>query len=123
MILVPKRPLGVLSIGVLIVILAAGAVVFAADAANFLLYASKIFSLTLILFGLWVVGLAGIRASNPETYGHGAFNVFSGGILITTLGVAWLLSIYEFPSIYLLATVILVLGFLVVTAAIRTWRK
>ncbi len=119
----PKRPLGVLSIGVSIVILAAGAVVFAADAGNFLLYASKIFSLTLTLFGLWVVGLAGIRASNPEIYGHGAFNVFSGGILITTLGVAWLLSIYEFPAVYLLATVLLILGILVVAAAIRTWRK
>ena len=123
MTLMPKRPLGVLSIGVLTVILAAGAVVFAADAANFLLYASKIFSLALILFGLWVGGLAGLRASNPEVYGSGAFSVFSGGILVTALGAAWLLSIYEFPAVYLLATVVLILGILLVAAAVRTWRK
>ncbi len=121
--LVPKRPLGVLSIGVLIVMLAASAVVFAADAASVLLYASKIFSLTLTLFGLWVAGLAGVRASNPEVYGRGSFSIFSGGILITAVGVAWLLSIYEFPAVYLLSTVLLILGILVVAAAIRTWRK
>ena len=119
----PKRPLGVLSIGVLTVILAAGAVVFAADAANFFLYASKIFSLALTLFGLWVGGLAGLRASNPEVYGRGAFSVFSGGILVTALGAAWLLAIYEFPAVYLLATVVLILGILLVAAAVRTWRK
>ncbi len=119
----PKRPLGVLSIGALIVILAASAVVFAADAADFLLYASEIFSLTLILFGLWVAGLAGVRASNPEIYGRGAFSIFSGGILIIAVGVAWLLSIYKFPVVYLLSTVLLILGILVVAAAIRTWRK
>jgi len=119
----PKRPLGVLSIGALIVISAASAIVFANDVANFPLYASKILSLTLILFGLWVVGLAGIRASNPEVYGKGAFNVFSGGILITVVGVAWLLAIYEFPALYLLSAVLLILGILVVAAAVRTWRK
>jgi hypothetical protein len=118
----PKRPLGVLSLGILIVILAASAVVFAADAGNFLLYTSKIFSLTLIVFGLWVVGLAGIRASNPEIYGHGAFNLFSGGILITTLGAAWFLYIIELYRVHLFPVVVLILGILVVAAAIRTWR-
>ena len=112
----PKRPLGILSIGVLVVVLAISTYIFAPDL-------SAIFSLTLILFGLWVMVLSGIRAFNPEIYGHGAFNIFSGGILITALGVAWLLSIYEFPVGYLLTTVLLILGILVVAAAVRTWRK
>jgi hypothetical protein len=116
----PKRPLGILSMGVLIVILAVSAFLFASA----ILYSiSEIFSLTLVLFGLWVMVLAGIRASNPETYGHGAFNIFSGGILITIFGVAWFLYLRELLIAYLPAVLLLVVGVLVAVAGIRAWRK
>lgn len=116
--LVPKRPLGVLSLGVLVVILAISASIFAPDL-------SAIFSLTLILFGMWVMVLAGIRASNPEKYGHEAFNVFSGGILITALGLAWFLYARVPPELvgYLLPALLLVVGILIAVAGIRAWRK
>jgi hypothetical protein len=116
----PKRPLGVLSIGVLVVILAISAFLFASA----ILYSiSEIFSLTLVLFGLWVMVLAGIRASNPETYGYGAFNILSGGVLITICGIVWFLYLRELLIAYLPAVLLLVVGILVAIAGIRAWRK
>jgi len=115
----PKRPVGVLSLGILILVLA---VSIAASAAK-ILEVSEIFSLTFILFGLWIIVLAGIRAANPEEYGGGAFNTFSGGVLITTLGVVWLLYVRELPIEYLLSALLLVVGILVAVAGIRAWRK
>ena len=70
----PKKPVGVLTLGILIVVLAVSAAAFAA---KMLVDASEIFSLTLVLFGFWIMVLAGIRIFNPEEYGGGAFNTFS----------------------------------------------
>ena len=116
----PKRPVGVLSLGILIVVLAVSATAFAA---KMLVDVSEIFSLTLILFGLWIIALAGIRAANPEQYGGGAFNTFSGGILLTTLGVVWLLYARELLIEYLLPALLLVMGILVAVVGIQAWRK
>jgi hypothetical protein len=116
----PKRPVGVLSLGILILVLAVSAVAFAAD---MLVDITEIFSLTLVLFGFWIMVLAGISAANPEQYGGGAFNTFSGGILLTTLGVVWLLYVRELLVEYLLPALLLVVGILVAVAGIRAWRK
>ena len=116
----PKRPVGVLSLGILILVLAVSAAAFAA---KMLLDVFEIFSLTFILFGLWIIVLAGIRAANPEQYGGGAFNTFSGGVLITTLGVVWLLYVRELLVEYLLPALLLIVGILVAVAGIRAWRK
>ncbi len=116
----PKRPVGVLSFGILILVLA---VSIAASAANILVNIFEIFSLTFILFGLWVTILAGIRAANPEQYGGGAFNTFSGGILLTTFGVVWSLYIREMFVEYLLPALLLIIGILVAVTGIRAWRK
>ena len=116
----PKRPVGVLSLGILILILA---VSIAAFAANLLVNISEIFSLTLILLGFWIIVLAGIRVVSPEQYGGGAFNTFSGGILLTTLGVVWSLYIHELLVGYLLPALLLVVGILVAVAGARAWRK
>ena len=116
----PKRPVGVLSFGILILVVA---VSMAAFAANILFNIFEMFPLTLILFGLWVTILAGIRAVNPEQYGRGAFNTASVGILLTTLGVIWSLHIREMFVEYLLPALLLVIGILVAVTGIRAWRK
>ncbi len=116
----PKKPVGVLTLGILIVVLAVSAAAFAA---NMLVDVSEIFSLTFILFGFWIMVLAGIRAANPEQYGRGAFNTFSGGILIVTLGIVWLLYARGLLVGYLLPALLLVVGILVAVAGIRVWRK
>jgi len=116
----PKRPVGVLSLGILILVLAVSTAAFAF---NVLVDISEIFSVTLILFGLWIIVLAGLRVVNPEGYGGGVFNTFSGGILITTLGILWLLYVRVLLVEYLLPTLLLVIGILVAVAGIRAWRK
>jgi hypothetical protein len=116
----PKRPVGVLSLGILILVVAVSMV---ASATNILVNIFEIFSLTLILFGLWVTILAGIRAANPEQYGRGAFNTASGGLLLTTLGSIWALYIREMFVEYLLPALLLIIGILVAVTGIRAWRK
>ena len=116
----PKRPVGVLSLGILVLVLAISASLFAA---NMLVDVLEIFSLTLILFGLWTIVLAGIRAVNPEQYGGEAFNTFSGGILITMLGIIWSLYFRGLLVEYLFPALLLVVGILVAVAGIRAWRK
>jgi hypothetical protein len=116
----PKRPVGVLSLGILIVVLAVSATAFATTILN---NVSEMFSLTLILFGFWIIILSGIRATNPEQYGRGAFNTFSGGILLTTLGAVWLLYIRALLIEYLLPALLLIIGILVAVVGIRPWRK
>lgn len=115
----PKKPVAVLSLGILVVILA---VSVAVSVVTELVGVSEIFSITLVLFGLWIIVLAGIRAVNPEEFGAGAFNTFSGGILITTLGIVWLLY-GKLPIEYLLTALLLVVGILVAVVGIRAWRK
>lgn len=116
----PKRPVGVLSLGILILCLAISASAFAA---KMLVDILEIFSITLVLFGLWIIILAGMRAVNQEQYGGGAFTTFSGGLLITMFGVIWSLYIHALFVNYILPTLLLVLGVLVAAAGIRAWRK
>ena len=54
---------------------------------------------------------------------QGAFNTFSGRMLITTLGVVWWLFVRELLVGYLLSALLLVVGILVAVAGIRAWRK
>jgi hypothetical protein len=116
----PKKPVAVLSLGILIVILAVSVTISVVT--ELVVGVSEIFSLTLVLFGLWIIVLAGIRTVNPEEFGAGAFNTFSGGILLTTLGIVWLLY-GKLPIEYLLMVLLLVVGILVVVVGIRAWRK
>jgi hypothetical protein len=116
----PKRPLGVLSLGVFIVVMAISASLLATAILHSIL---EVFSLAFLLFGLWVIVLAGIRASNPEMYGHGTFSIFSGGILIATLGSVSFLYLRGLLTEYLLTVLLFVIGALIVVAGIRVWRK
>jgi hypothetical protein len=116
----PKRPVGVLSLGILILVLAVSTTAFAT---TILVDISEIFSLTLILFGFWIIILSGIRATNSEQYGGGAFNTFSVGVLLTTLGAVWLLYVRALLIEYLLPALLLIIGILVAVAGIRAWRK
>ncbi len=116
----PKKPVAVLSLGILIVILAVSLVVsFVTEFVD----TSETLSLTLILFGLWIIVLAGMRAVNPEEFGGGTFNTFSGGILITILGIVWLLYARALLVEYLLPALLLVVGILIAVVGIRAWRK
>ena len=116
----PRRPVGVLSLGILILALAVSAASFAA---NILVHLSEIFSVALVLFGIWITVLGGMRSVDPEQYGGGAFNTISGGIIVTALGFIWLLYGRALFVEFLFPILLLVVAILVVTAGIRAWRK
>ena len=116
----PERPVGILSLGILILALAVSA---ASLAINVLVQVSEVFSLTMVLFGLWIAILGVMRSVDPEQYGGGAFNALSGGVLITTLGAVWLLYGRAVFVEFLIPMLLLVVAILVVFAGIRAWRK
>jgi hypothetical protein len=115
-----KRLVGVFSLGILILAVALSAT---ASVVGVLEGISEVFAFSLILFGLWIVVLAGMKAINPVGYGGEAFNAFSGGILLTTIGVLWMFSARNLFVGYLLPILLLVVGALIVVSGIRAWRK
>jgi hypothetical protein len=72
----------------------------------------------IVLFGCWLIALAGMQQSNPEKYGRGAFSNFGWGVLVAAVGGAWFLYAYNL-GIYSLVLILLVLGALAIAAAFR----
>jgi len=112
----PPRQLGLLSFGVLIIVLAILLVAFFPRW-------DVILSLTVALYGLWVIVLAGIRAKNPVKYERGAFSTLIWGILLLAIGGAWFLYIQTLSVVYTLVLLLLVIGILAVSSALLRTRK
>jgi len=114
----PKRQLGLLSFGVLIVIIAVLLVAFGPSQDW-----GRMLSLTLTLYGLWVIALAGIRAKSPEKYERGAFSTLVWGILLLAVGGAWFLNIQTGYWLYAVVLLLVVVSVLVVASALPSMRK
>ena len=78
----------VLSIGVFIIVLALSIVAFASGLISLI----EIVPLVLACFGVWIMVLAGINASEPQKYARSAFSTFAWGTLVAAIGVVWLLA-------------------------------
>jgi len=115
----PTRQLGLLSVGVFVLIVA---ICLIAYGVQYITRVDEILSLTIALYGVWVMILGGIKRPNQEKYERGTFSTFAWGILLTAIGGAWFLNIQTAQWVYSLALVLLVLGILVVVAALRSWR-
>lgn len=113
----PRRPLGLLSLGVLAVIVAVCLIAYVAE----YIVADAILPLILAFFGLWIVVVAGIRAVSPEKYERGAFSTFGWGVMLIAIGGAWFLT--GINLLYSIALLLIVIGVLAVAAALRLWRK
>jgi len=75
------------------------------------------FPLVLLLFGVWMLALAGMRGSNPEKYARSAFSTMSLGLILIAGGGAWyLFSVYW---LYSLVLILLVFGALAIAAALK----
>lgn len=112
----PRRPLGLLSLGVLVVIIAICLMITSKI--------DEIISLTITFFGVWIIILAGFKTRTPmeelEKYERGAFSILAWGILLVAIGGAYFLNIRTGYWIYSLALFLLVLGILIVAAALRS---
>jgi len=114
----PKRQLGLLSFGVLVVILAVLLVVFGPGQDW-----GSLLSLTLVLYGLWVIVLAGIRARSPMKYERGAFSTLILGILLLAVGGAWFLNIQTGYWLYSVVLLLMIVGIIAVATALLRTRK
>lgn len=116
----PKKPTGLLSFGVFVVIVA---ICLLAYVAELIKRPDEVLSLIIAFYGVWVIVLAGIRVESPEKYERGAFSTFVGGILLVAVGGAWFLNIQLANLVYTLAVFLVVVGILAVASALRMWRK
>jgi hypothetical protein len=102
-----------LSIGVFFIIVVVALLLSVIVLADWILF----IPIVLVLSGLWVLVLAGIRASNPQKYERGAFNTMGLGVCMIAVGGAWFLFAYSW--LYSLVLILLVLGALAIAAALR----
>ena len=88
-----------------------------------LLFATKIISLGLVvplvlgLFGIWIIGLAAMRSSNPQKYERSVFSTMAMGGCLIVLGAA--LYLFSFGWLYSLALILLAIGLIAIAAALR----
>ena len=108
-----KRSL--LSIGVFLLIIVAVIVLFAT---NFITLAIVI-PLILMLSGIWVLAMAGMRSQNPQKYERDAFSTLSMGLLLVAIGGAWFIYGYGFGWLYSLVVILVVLAVLAIAAAMK----
>ncbi len=114
----PQRQLDLLSFGVLIVILAILLIAYGPNQQW-----DKILSLTIALYGLWIIALAGIRAKSPDKYERGSFSTFVMGILLVAVGGAWFLNIETGYWLYSIVLLLIVVGVLAIASALPSLRK
>ena len=109
-----KRDL--LSIGAIFIIIVVAILLYAANViADWLL----IFPLILALFGIWLLAVAAMRASNPQKYERGAFSTLSMGLLLVAVGGGWFLIGYGVNWLYAVALILIVLAALAIAAALK----
>jgi len=114
-----KRPVGLLSFGLLILLLALSLAMASAGLIGF----SEVPSSVIALFGVWLMVLAGVQSTKQEKHERSAFSIFSWGVFISALGIVWFLSIRQILLGYLPSVFLLVIGTLIVIAALRYWKK
>jgi len=102
-----------LSLGVFLIIIVVGIVLFAAGLIGWTLIVPVI----LVLSGCWMLVLAAMRGSKPQKYAPSAFGTLSLGLFMIAVGGAWYL--FAFNWLYAIALILLVLGALAIAAASR----
>lgn len=103
-----------LSIGVFFIITVVALTLYAAKV---LMNWLNIFPLILVLFGIWLILLSGIKSQKTFKYERDPFSTLGMGLLLMALGGAWLL--FMINVLYSLILILLVLGVITVVAALR----
>ncbi len=106
-----KRQL--LTIGAFFIVIVVAIVLYVANIIGWTL----IVPLILVLFGVWILGLAGMRSSTLQKYERGVFSTLSLGLLLVAVGGAWYLFAYN--PLYSLAVILLLFGVLAIAAALK----
>jgi hypothetical protein len=102
-----------LSIGVFFIAVVVGILLYAAGLIGWTLIAPVV----LLVFGCWMLALAGMRSSKPLKYERGGFGTAALGLCLIAVGGAWFL--FAFNWLYSIVLILLVLGALAIAIALR----
>lgn len=76
-----------------------------------------ILQLILVLFGVWMLVLAAMRTQSPQKYERSPYSSVQMGVLLMAVGAAWFL--WGYSWIYTVALLLLALGAIAITSALR----
>ena len=113
------RPWGLVSAGVVVVL---GALFYLLSIMG-LVSLAEVPMLTLSGLGAWLLVVSGMKSLEPTPDEVEASMTAGGGALILTLGVAGTLSARGYSLSVLIVGVGIVLGFLIIFAAVRMWPR
>jgi len=82
-----------------------------------------VLALIIGFYGMWIMMLATIKAKKRDKYGRSPISVFAWGLLTSVVGYGWYISILGVPKLYVFSIALLILGILVVVAALQRRRK
>lgn len=102
-----------LTIGAFFISLVVAILLFAVQVIDWTL----IIPVFLVLFGIWMLALAAMRASSPAKYEQGWFGAMSTGLMLIAIGGAWYLFYYNW--LYSLVLILFVVGALAIAAALK----
>ena len=77
----------------------------------------NILQLIIVLFGVWILILAAMRAQSPQKYERSPYSTVQMGVLLSAVGLAWYL--WGYSWIYTVAILLLALGAIAITSAMR----
>ena len=110
----PESRRQLLTIGVFFIIIVVAILLYPANVTH---NWWNILQLIIVLFGAWMLVLAGIRAMGPQKYERSPYSTIQMGVLLIALGGAWFL--FGYSWIYSLALLLLALGAIAITSAMR----
>ncbi len=102
-----------LTIGVFIITIVVAILLYAVGLIDWTL----VVPVVLVLSGIWMLALGAIRASKPLKYERSSFSTMALGLVAIAVGGAWFLFYYNW--IYSLVLILLVIGALAITAALK----
>ena len=103
-----------LTIGVFFIIIVVAILLYPANVTH---NWANILQLIIVLFGVWILVLAAMRATGPQKYERSPYSTVQMGVLLMALGGAWFL--WGYSWIYSIALILLALGAIAIASAMR----
>lgn len=84
----------------------------------------ELFPMFLTIFGIWVIATAGIKVvSKTSPYERQPFSTAGLGLVLLAIGASWWMYAREIALPYVVLTLTLIIGVLVVVVGVREWTK
>ncbi len=104
-----------LSIGVFFIAVVVGILLYAAGLISWTLIAPVV----LLVFGCWMLALAGMQGNKPIKYERGGFGTAALGLCLIAVGGAWFIFAFTGGILYAVVVILIVLAALAIVAALK----